>query len=1098
MYSAFVKLLNMSAASGILIAAVIGLRFLLRKVPKKYICILWALVALRLICPVTISSSLSVFNHVGTYHPDNGQIAYIQYNEKTEKPMGEVPLVGSTISSPDGPTVTYHTPNFYLPTAMGIWVVGMAAMLLYAAVSYFRIHRRTDESIRFRRNIYLCDRIPTPFILGMLRPRIFLPSELSQEQMDSVIAHERAHIARLDHWWKPIGFLLLSIHWFNPLVWIAYGLLCRDIELACDEKVIQNMTASQKQAYSEVLLSCSLPRKFITACPLAFGEVGVKQRIKGILNYRKPSFWVILIAVIACLAVAVGFLTNPERNEDYLIVKGQKTKPTKPQTADFKINMGNTISTATVYAELWQNGVCVESTPLVIPETVKEIHLSMSKEMDGDSLTGYQVQIDTKPSDASLNKTIPLPEETYLLECYSWYGSKDIQLTQDKEILLGAAIFDCGGDGFFLFNFDNEDYGECRDRLQNQECVILIWASFQEKYAEAIVPEETLGKTAGVPSEFLDYLNPVRVEWKDDTTINRSAPEKSMSLEELAASTDSWKIEYNIPDVTGPGTLRRAIKLYYEDGRMLVIRHDSNALCCFNINGDCIARITCEYTGEQMVDMLWDWAMTQGGNGSAYLADLTLSQSAPQGKLTVMMHPTSAVNIDGMGYVCPPNQEEWIEAWNAVTNSRGRISVEANAESYYGLYIHYNDAYLEVHKDSQGLYLRHMGTTDGYSVETSKPLTELLEPVLQEFGHNPVKPSDLIGIQSASLVLDGMQYSIVRGDPKLAQLEAILTSGKPLGYMSACWFTSQLTVTLENGRAYTVSVATDSCGAYLSDGVCYEFPGDNQRLYQLFGLNLSEQNDPQQTLAGFYEPDSSQIVPVADFLPDIYQALAYATKGNFTQKQIYAFSEAFLRYGTLQKLANVQEALQQQGYTLKIWDAYRPVSAQWALWNAYPDPNYVSNPANGASAHCRGNTVDVTLVKLNGEEVPMPSGFDNFTALADRDYSDCTDEAAANAKLLETIMESNGFRGYQKEWWHYTDTDSYPVEDTFEPAPRSWWLPECNEFISLREAPSVQAAVLEKIPVGERFMMLALDEEYAFVNYKGRYGYVLQSYIKQE
>ena len=128
----------------------------------------------------------------------------------------------------------------------------------------------------------------------------------------------------------------------------------------------------------------------------------------------------------------------------------------------------------------------------------------------------------------------------------------------------------------------------------------------------------------------------------------------------------------------------------------------------------------------------------------------------------------------------------------------------------------------------------------------------------------------------------------------------------------------------------------------------------------------------------------------------------------------------------------------------------------------------------------------------------MPSGFDSFTALADRDYSDCTDEAAANAKLLETIMEANGFQGYQKEWWHYTDTDSYPVEDTIDPAPRSWWLPECNEFISLREAPSAQAAVLEQIPEGDRFLMLALDEEYAFVNYNGRYGYVLQSYIKQE
>ena len=315
MYSAFVKLLNMSAASGILIVAVIGLRFLLRKVPKKYICILWALVALRLVCPITISSSLSVFNHVGTYHPDNGQIEYIQYNEKTEKPMGEIPLVGSTISSPDGPTVEYHTPNFYLPTAMGIWAVGMAAMLLYAAVSYFRIRRRTRESVRLRRNIYLCDRIPTPFILGMLRPRIFLPSELTQEQIRSVVAHERAHIARLDHWWKPIGFLLLCIHWFNPLVWIAYGLLCRDIELACDEKVIQNMTATQKQAYSEVLLSCSLPRKFITACPVAFAEVGVKERILRILTFRKPTVWVMLAAIIVCILVAVCFLTNPVKSE---------------------------------------------------------------------------------------------------------------------------------------------------------------------------------------------------------------------------------------------------------------------------------------------------------------------------------------------------------------------------------------------------------------------------------------------------------------------------------------------------------------------------------------------------------------------------------------------------------------------------------------------------------------------------------------------------------------------------------------------------------------------------------------------------------------
>lgn len=339
MYSAFVKLLNMSAASGILIAAVIALRFLLRKVPKKYICILWALVALRLICPVAISSNLSVFNHVGTYHPDDGQIAYIQYNGKTEKPMGEIPFMGNTISSPDGPTVVYHTPNFYLPTAMLIWAVGLAAMLLYAAISYFRICRRTQESVRFRRNIYLCDRIPTPFILGMFNPRIFLPSDLSQEQIHSVVAHERAHIARWDHWWKPLGFLLLSIHWFNPLVWIAYGLLCRDIELACDERVIQNMTASQKQAYSEVLLSCSLPRKFITACPVAFAEVGVKERVKRVLTFRKPTVWVMIAATVVCVLAAVCFLTNPVKSEPPTMTVSQMSI-----TAENVTNTGMTLT----------------------------------------------------------------------------------------------------------------------------------------------------------------------------------------------------------------------------------------------------------------------------------------------------------------------------------------------------------------------------------------------------------------------------------------------------------------------------------------------------------------------------------------------------------------------------------------------------------------------------------------------------------------------------------------------------------------------------------------------------------------------------------
>lgn len=162
----------------------------------------------------------------------------------------------------------------------------------------------------------MCDRIDTPFILGVFRPRIYLPSNMSEQDVTYVLAHEQAHIKRHDHWWKPLGFALLTIYWFHPILWIAYVLLCRDIELACDEKVIKEMGIDIKKPYSDALINCSIPRRAITACPLAFGEVGVKERVKTVLNYKKPAFWIVLIAVIACVIVAVCFLTNPKDRQD--------------------------------------------------------------------------------------------------------------------------------------------------------------------------------------------------------------------------------------------------------------------------------------------------------------------------------------------------------------------------------------------------------------------------------------------------------------------------------------------------------------------------------------------------------------------------------------------------------------------------------------------------------------------------------------------------------------------------------------------------------------------------------------------------------------
>lgn len=375
MYGAFVKLLNMSAASAILIGVVLVLRMVFRKLPKKYLCVLWLFVALRLCCPFMLSSSLSVFNHIGAYH--NGQLEYVRYNEKTEKPTLEIPAAMLQRAG-DGPTVTFFAAKLYLPTVMTLWSIGAALMLLYAAVSFLHIQRRTRERILYRGNIYLCDRVPSPFVLGLVKPKIYLPSDIAEEQINCVIAHERTHIRRGDHWWKSLGFLLLSIHWFNPMVWVGYLFFCRDMELACDEAVISALDAAQKQTYSRALLACSMPRGFITACPLAFGEIGVKQRIKSILNYREPAKYAFGAALAICLVLAAVFLTNPVRVGDYMKVTSYESNTFGEQGASIQLHTGTFVQNVTIHAELWENGTCTQSIPLTLPADTKKCSLLSS------------------------------------------------------------------------------------------------------------------------------------------------------------------------------------------------------------------------------------------------------------------------------------------------------------------------------------------------------------------------------------------------------------------------------------------------------------------------------------------------------------------------------------------------------------------------------------------------------------------------------------------------------------------------------------------------------------------------------------------------
>lgn len=310
MEAVFLKLLNMSITASWLVFAVFLLRILFQKAPKFVSMLLWALVGIRLVCPFSLKSILSV---IPNPEPVPSEIL-----------TAEHPVIQSGISAVNE-TMNPVLSETFAPSAetgaspLGslafiasvLWLCGIGVLLLYTAVSYRRIHKSVREAALYQGNVWLCDRIDTPFIFGVLRPRVFLPSDIEKADLPYVLAHEQAHLKRRDHLWKPLGFLLLTVYWFNPVLWVAYILFCKDMELACDERVLRTLGAACKKPYSNALINCSVPRKRISACPLAFGETGVKERVRSVLNYKKPAFWLAAVAVVAVAVAALVFLTNP-------------------------------------------------------------------------------------------------------------------------------------------------------------------------------------------------------------------------------------------------------------------------------------------------------------------------------------------------------------------------------------------------------------------------------------------------------------------------------------------------------------------------------------------------------------------------------------------------------------------------------------------------------------------------------------------------------------------------------------------------------------------------------------------------------------------
>ena len=302
----FVSILNGSITAGWVVLGILLLRLALRKTPKWILCSLWALVGLRLLWPSTLPSAFSLIPSNQVIPPDMTATA-------TPAISSGISLVDRTVNPilTDQVASQEHILDSILSVAGWVWLAGVGIMLLFWLVSWLRLRLRLRVCLCLHDNVYICDSIDTPFVFGLFRPKIYLPSAMDATQHSYVLAHEQAHIRRLDHWWKPVGYLFLSLHWFNPFLWVAYWLLCRDIEQACDDKVIKSMSSDQRRGYSEALLCCSLRSKLISVCPVAFGEVGVKSRIRSIWNYKKPAFWVVIIACVATVAASVCLLTDP-------------------------------------------------------------------------------------------------------------------------------------------------------------------------------------------------------------------------------------------------------------------------------------------------------------------------------------------------------------------------------------------------------------------------------------------------------------------------------------------------------------------------------------------------------------------------------------------------------------------------------------------------------------------------------------------------------------------------------------------------------------------------------------------------------------------
>ncbi|MBQ4370468.1 MAG: M56 family metallopeptidase, partial [Oscillospiraceae bacterium] len=657
------------------------------------------------------------------------------------------------------------------------------------------------------------------------------------DMAEQVLAHERAHLARRDHWWKPLGFLLLAVYWFNPVLWLAYILLCRDIELACDEKVIRTLDSEEKQAYAETLLECSLPRFAVAACPLAFGEVGIKERIRAVVNYKKPAFWIIIAALCACAALAVCLLTNPK-------------------AARIKLAREDITGVSAFHLENVERDGVYELNSNEIDELAERVNdlRSLSR---GDKYAGlsplYGIQVSTR-DDGYMN--IRGYNADGSMTDISYKG-KEYRVDDDefKEYVLRIC------EGVQRAEAQNADSAAQPGNTAEQAkptVTEIIDRSVTEGIATDQATElfwETDGQEFYFPS-IKSHLIIVKLTNGEELPVKEALEKGIVTLYDLGKSgIEFYGVKKELVPMKDFGGVE-----YLNDGAVLgrLFNMPTAWLCAYYLNSDgafaegaaaelnarnaqsdispVIEMVAERYPeNADAIRRLLYQAITTDAPGGGQMAVTQFGPKANEDVVCVQIRPTERIDIDGYGYYVPEDQAAWKAAWDEAKAAEHESSGRGPSGGS-GMTVMRGTEWMDFHTD--GSFERYGIVNSRIDAGDGAALAALVRGVGEHFGIDPVYPDQLRGILRARLQLGYDEVHEITDAETLAKIEKMLSGAEELGYMTKCPFTSLLTLELKDGREYAVSIATDSCGVYLSDGLCFRFAHGNEEFFELFGVRL--------------------------------------------------------------------------------------------------------------------------------------------------------------------------------------------------------------------------------------------------------------------